>query len=113
MILALPNMLVKFAIAMLTRWHTIAMNFVNYLQSMIISNVVAMTNRSTPKVTSLSVHYNAKLNCYQIAIEADNGNNYLGKHKSDSMRRIISFLDQEIRILESTGLETGGDQNCM
>lgn len=61
------------------------------------------------KVTTLSVHYNERLHCYQIAIEANNGNTYLGKHKTDSISSLINFLAQEIRILESTVLETGGD----
>ena len=68
-----------------------------------------MPTRNAPKVTALSVHCNAPLHCYQIAIEASNGNTYLGKHKADSMLSLINFIAQEIRILESTELETGGD----
>lgn len=63
-----------------------------------------------PKVTALSVHYNEPLHCYQISIEADNGGSYLGRHKTDSMRSLINFIAQEIRILESTELENGGDE---
>lgn len=68
---------------------------------------------TTARVTTLSVNYSADLHCYQVAIEANNGNCYLGKHKVDSMRSLINFIEQEIRILESTELEKGGDQNCM
>lgn len=68
---------------------------------------------SMPRVTTLSVHYDDKLHCYKVAIEANNGNGYLGKIKCDSMSLLSNFLAYEIRILESTELEKGGDQNCM
>lgn len=64
------------------------------------------------RVTALSVNYNADLHCYQVAIEANNSNCYLGKLKADSLHSLINFIAQEIRILESTELEKGGDQNC-
>lgn len=66
-----------------------------------------------PRVTTLSVHYLKQLDCYQIAIEADNGTTYLGRHSVESLHDLIYIIAVEIKELESPELDKGGDQNCM
>ena len=65
-----------------------------------------------PRVITLSVHYIEQLYCYQIAIEADNGTTYLGRHYEESLRDLICIIAEEIKELERTEPK-GGDQNCM
>ena len=72
-----------------------------------------MPNRSTRRVTTLSVHYCKPLACYEIAIEANDGTTYLGRHYGTSLRDFINFIARKIYEIESTELEKGGDQNCM
>lgn len=72
-----------------------------------------MPNRSARRVTTLSVHYCKPLECYEIAIETNDGTTYLGRHYGTSLRDFIIFITEKIKELESTGLEKGGDQNCM
>lgn len=64
-----------------------------------------MPNRSTRRVTTLSVHYCNPLKCYEIAIEANDGTTYLGRHYSKSLRDLICIIAEEINELESTELE--------
>lgn len=59
-----------------------------------------MPNRSTSRVTTLSVHYCKPLACYQISIEADNGVAYLGRHYAESLRDLIYIIAEEIKELE-------------
>lgn len=72
-----------------------------------------MPNRSAIRVTTLSVHYLKQLDCYQIAIEADNGASYLGRHYVESLSDLIYIIAEEIKELEQTELVKGGDQNCI
>ncbi len=72
-----------------------------------------MPNRSTRRVTTLSVHYCKPLECYEIAIETNNGTTYLDRLYGASLRDFITFIAEKIKELESTELEKGGDQNCM
>ena len=65
-----------------------------------------------PRVTALSAHYIKQLDCFQIAIEADNGNTYLGRHYVESLRDLISIIAEDIKELERTEPKVG-DQNCM
>lgn len=69
-----------------------------------------MPNRSTRRITTLSVRYCKLLDCYQIAIEADNGTTYLGRHYGTSLRDFIIFIARKVNELESTELEKGGDK---
>ena len=69
-----------------------------------------MPIRSTRQVTTLSVHYCKPLACYEIAIEANDGTTYLGRHYGTSLRDFIIFIAQKINELESTELEKGGGQ---
>lgn len=62
-----------------------------------------------PRVTTLSVNYLKPLDCYQIAIEADNGYTYLGRHYLESLRDLIYIIAEEIKELERTEPK-GGDQ---
>ena len=66
-----------------------------------------------PRVTTLSVHYCKPLACYKIAIEANDGTTYLGRHYVESLRDLIYIIAEEIKELEKTELDKGGDQNCM
>nr|DAG58648.1 MAG TPA: hypothetical protein [Caudoviricetes sp.] len=63
-----------------------------------------------PRVTTLSVHYLKQLGCYQIAIEADNGTTYLDRHYIESLSDLIYIIAEEIKELEQTELEKGGDK---
>lgn len=72
-----------------------------------------MPNLSARRVTTLSVRYCKHLACYEIAIEANDGTTYLGRHYGTSLRDFIKFIARKIYELESTELEKGGDQNCM
>ena len=72
----------------------------------------AMPDRPTRRVTTLSVHYCEPLECYEIAIEANDGTAYLGRHYGKSLRDFINFIAEEIEELERTEPK-GGDQNCM
>ena len=72
-----------------------------------------MPNRSIGRITTISVNYSKELHCYKIAVEADNGANYVGRCYLDSMRDLLDWLAYEIEDLESTELEKGGGQNCM
>jgi hypothetical protein len=69
-----------------------------------------MPIRSARRVTTLSVHYCKPLACYEIAIEANDGTTYLGRHYGTSLRDFISFIARKINEIESTELEKGGDQ---
>jgi hypothetical protein len=71
-----------------------------------------MPNRSTRRVTTLSVHYCKPLACYEIAIEANDGTTYLGRHYVESLRDLIYIIAEEIKELERTEPK-GGDKNCM
>lgn len=68
-----------------------------------------MPNRSTRRVTTISVNYSKELHCYKIAAEADNGASYAGRCYLDSIRDLLDWLALEIEELESTELEEGGD----
>lgn len=72
-----------------------------------------MPNRSTRRVTTLSVHYCKPLACYEIAIEANDGTTYVGRNYSASLRDFISFIARKINEIERTELDKGGGQNCM
>ena len=72
-----------------------------------------MPIRSTRRVTTLSVHYCKQLSCYEVAIEANDGTTYLGRHYGASLRDFINFIARKINEIESAELEKGGDQNCM
>lgn len=65
-----------------------------------------------PRVTALSAHYLKHLGRYQITIEADNGDIYLGRHYVESLSDLIYIIAEEIKELERTEPK-GGDQNCM
>lgn len=72
-----------------------------------------MPIRSVRRVTTLSVRYCKPLACYEIAIEANDGTAYLGRHYGTSLRDFIIFIARKINEIESAELEKGGDQNCM
>lgn len=72
-----------------------------------------MTNQYTRRVNTLSVHYCKPLACYEIAIEANDGTTYLGRHYGTALRDFINFIVHKVNEIESTELEKGGDQNCM
>lgn len=59
-----------------------------------------MPNRSTRRVTTLSVHYCKPLSCYEIAIEANDGTTYLGRHYGTSLRDFIIFIARKINEIE-------------
>lgn len=69
-----------------------------------------MCNQSTKRVTTLSVHYCKPLQCYEIAIEANDGTTYLGRHYAKSLRDFSAFIARKINEIESTELDIGGDQ---
>lgn len=71
-----------------------------------------MPNRSARRVITLSVHYCNPLKCYEVAIEANDGTTYLGRHYVESLRDLIYVIAEEIKELERTEPK-GGDQNCM
>ena len=61
-----------------------------------------MVNMS--RATNISVNYSKELHCYKIAVEADNGANYVGRCYLDSMRDLLDWLAYEIEFLERTEL---------
>lgn len=65
------------------------------------------------RITTISVNYSKELHCYKIAVEADNGANYVGRCYFNSMRDLLDWLASKIEHLESTELEKGGERNCM
>lgn len=69
-----------------------------------------MPIRSVRRVTTLSVHYCKPLECYEIAIEANDGTTYLGRHYGTSLRGFINFIARKINEIEMTELEKGGDK---
>lgn len=71
-----------------------------------------MPIRSVRRVTTLSVHYCKPLECYEIAIEANDGTTYLGRHYAKSLCDLIYIIAEEIKELERTEPK-GGDQKCM
>lgn len=71
-----------------------------------------MPIRSATRVTTISVNYSKELHCYKIAVEYDNGANYVGRCYLDSLRDLLDYIAYEIEELERTEPK-GGDQNCM
>ena len=69
-----------------------------------------MYTRDVRRVTTLSVRYCKPLACYEIAIEANDGTTYLGRHYGKSLRDFINFIARKIYEIESTELEKGGEQ---
>ena len=61
-----------------------------------------MSRRSVGRIITVSVNYSKELHCYKIAVEADNGANYVGRCYLDSMRDLLDWLACEIEDLEST-----------
>lgn len=59
-----------------------------------------MPNRSTRRLTTLSVHYCKPLSRYEIAMETNDGLEYVGLIKADSMRSLIEFIARKIEIFE-------------
>lgn len=64
-----------------------------------------MPSRSVGRITTISVTYSKELDCYKIAVEADNGANYVGRLYLDSTCDLLNWLTYEIEDLESTELE--------
>ena len=53
-----------------------------------------------PRVTTISINYSKELHCYKIAVEADNGANYVGRCYLDSWRDLLDYIAHEIEELE-------------